>query len=102
MIASVVVLGLGESKLIGLVTTEGFTSGIHAAFQNNRAEQKAPRDLNSSTQSLNVRETLGGNPRVAVDVPRPRPERVLALPWFCSLCLPFHSYESPRAPPPCG
>jgi hypothetical protein len=102
MIASVVVLGLGESKLIGLVTTDGFASGIHASFQNNRAEQKAPRDLNNSTQNLTVRETLGGNARSADDVQPPRPERVLALPWFCSLCLPFHSYESPRAPPWCG
>jgi hypothetical protein len=101
MIASVVVLGLGESKLIGLVTT-GFTSGVHAAFQNNRAEQKAPRDLNSSTQSVTVRAVLGGTPRVTDQIQHPRPEPIRVSSWSHLLCLPFHSYESPRAPPRCG
>jgi hypothetical protein len=100
MIASVVVLGLGESKLIGLVITEGITSGIHTAFQSNRAEQKAPRDLNNSAQTLTLRQTLLGPLRID-QVHHPRPARVLVLPWFQSLCLPFHAYESPRAPPRC-
>lgn len=99
MIASVVVLGLGESKLIGLAATEGITSGIHAAFQSNRAEQKAPRDLNNSTQAFTLRETLCGSARDVGQVQPPQPERLLALRWFQSLCLPFHSHESPRAPP---
>jgi hypothetical protein len=101
MIASVVVLGLGESKLIGFVTSDGIASGIHTAFQSNRAEQKAPRDLNNSAQTFTLRETLVGSTRVD-QLQHPRPVRVLMLPWFQSLCLPFHAYESPRAPPRCG
>ena len=40
MIASVVVLGLGESKLIGLATSDSFTSGIRASFQSTIALSK--------------------------------------------------------------
>ena len=101
MIASVVVLGLGESKLIGLVTSD-ITSGIHAAFQNNRAEQKAPRDLNNSTQAITVREALSGPARVADQIQHPRPEPMRVSSWSHLLCLPFHAYESPRAPPRWG
>jgi hypothetical protein len=99
MIASVVVLGLGESKLIGLVTSEGLPSGIHVAFQTNRAEQKAPRDLTNSTQVSTLRETLVNGPRAADAVQHPRPQPMRMPAWSHLLCLPFHSHESPRAPP---
>ena len=99
MIASVVVLGLGESKLIGLVTFEGLTTSFHASFQSKRAEQKSPRDLNYPSSTVTVREAACGNSRILQSwqrgfltclVPRPRSDL---------LCLPLHAYESPRAPP---
>src|SRR5579871_6912950 len=58
IIASVIVLGMGESKLIGLVTFDGLDAGMKAVFQSKRAEQKAPRDLNNSSQSATVREVV--------------------------------------------
>ena len=99
MIASVVVLGLGESKLIGLVTFDGFTTSFHASFQNKRAEQKAPRDLNYSAQTPTIREASCGNARTLGPRKRGFYSMVVARPWTHSLCLPVHSYESPRAPP---
>jgi hypothetical protein len=99
MIASVVVLGLGESKLIGLVTFDGFTSSFQASFQSKRAEQKTPRDLNNPAQTLTARESACGQPR-AIELWRRDFVAVLTpQPWNDLLCLPVHSYESPRAPP---
>jgi hypothetical protein len=98
MIASVVVLGLGESKLIGLVTFDGFTTSSHASFQNKRAEQKTPRDLNNSAQTPTIRELSSGNARALEPWKRSFHSMVVARPAH-SLCLPVHSYESPRAPP---
>ena len=98
MIASVVVLGLGESKLIGLVTFDGFTTSFHASFQTKRAEQKTPRDLNNSSQAPTIREASCGNARALEPWKRSYYSMVVARPTH-SLCLPVHSYESPRAPP---
>jgi hypothetical protein len=102
MIASVVVLGLGESRLIGLVTSGGIKPGIHASFQTNRAEQKAPRDLNNSIPAVTVRETLNGSTRTVDEMSHPRPQPMRVVAWSHLLCLPFHAYESPRAPPRWG
>jgi hypothetical protein len=99
MIASVVVLGLGESKLIGLVTFDGFTTSTHASFQNKRAEQKTPRDLNNSAQTSTTREASFGNARALDPWKRSFHSMFVARPWSHFLCLPVHSYESPRAPP---
>jgi len=99
MIASVVVLGLGESKLIGLVTFDGFTTSFHASLQNKRAEQKTPRDLNNTAQTPTIREALCGNARALEPWKRNLYSLIVARPWTHSLCLPVHSYESPRAPP---
>jgi hypothetical protein len=99
MIASVVVLGLGESKLIGLVTFEGLTASSHAAFQSKRAEQKTPRDLNNPSSSLTAREASCGTPRVVESWHRDFLALLLPRSWNNSLCLSVHSYESPRAPP---
>jgi hypothetical protein len=99
MIASVVVLGLGESRLIGLVAFDGFTTSFHASFQNNRAEQKTPRDLNNTSQAPTVRETACGTPKSLDPWKRTFHSLLVVGPWNESLRLPVQSYESPRAPP---
>ncbi len=99
MIASVVVLGLGESKLIGLVTFEGLTATTHASFQSKRAEQKSPRDLNYPSSTVTAREASCGNPRLLEPWRRGFLAFRVPCPWSGLLCVPVHAYESPRAPP---
>ena len=99
MIASVVVLGLGESRLIGLVAFDGFTTSFHASFQNKRAEQKTPRDLNNTSQAPTVRETACGSPKSLEPWKRTFHSALVVGARDDSLCLPVQSYESPRAPP---
>ena len=99
VIASVVVLGLGESKLIGLVTFDGLAAGIHASFQNKRAEQKSPRDINNPAPTITAREATCNNPRVLEPWRRGLASILVSRQWPDSLCLPVQSYESPRAPP---
>jgi len=99
MIASVVVLGLGESKLIGLVTFDGLTSGFHASFQSKRAEQKTPRDLNYPASTVTAREASCGNPRTIEPWRRNFLTLLAPQSWGDSICLFVQCYESPRAPP---
>ena len=99
MIASVVVLGLGESKLIGLVTFDGLSSGFHASFQSKRAEQKSPRDLNYPTSTVTAREATCSYSRAMDPSRRDLLSRLISLPWRDSICLFVQCYESPRAPP---
>jgi hypothetical protein len=82
-----------------LVTFDGFTTGFHASLQNKRAEQKTPRDLNNTAQTPTLREALCGNARALEPWKRNLYSLIVARPWTHSLCLPVHSYESPRAPP---
>ncbi len=99
MIASVVVLGMGESKLIGLVTFEGFNSSIHAAFQSKRAEQKTPRDLNNPGQGTTVREAFFGQARALEPWTQGYVSCVLAPNRPRTYFPSVQSDESPRAPP---
>ncbi len=99
VIASVVVLGLGESKLIGLVTFDGLASGFHASFQNKRAEQKSPRDINNPSPTITSRDASCLGPRALEPRKRESYSSLLPVRWAESLCLPVQSYESPRAPP---
>jgi hypothetical protein len=99
MVASVVVLGMGESKLIGLVTFEGFNSSIRAAFQSKRAEQKTPRDLNNPGQSTTVREAFLGSVRTLRLSRQACVGAVMALARPRSVLPSVQSDESPRAPP---
>ncbi len=99
MIASVVVLGLGESKLIGLVTFEIVNPGSYASFQSKRAEQKSPRDLNYPSSTVTAREASCGAPRLLEPWRRGFLAFQISAPWSDSLRLSVHSYESPRAPP---
>jgi hypothetical protein len=102
LVASVVVLGMGESKLIGLVTFEGFNSSIHAAFQNKRAEQKSPRDLHNPGQSATVREAFLGQARGVEPWGKGYVSAVVALTWPRTYFPSIQSDESPRAPPSSG
>ncbi len=99
VVASVVVLGMGESKLIGLVTFEGFNSSVHAAFQSKRAEQKTPRDLNNPSQSTTVREASLGQARIFEPWRQGYVGSVVALNWPRTVFPSVQSDESPRAPP---
>jgi hypothetical protein len=101
IVASVVVLGMGESKLIGLVTFEGFNSSIHAAFQSKRAEQKTPRDLNNPGQSATVREAFFGQARGLEPWGQNYVSSMIAQEWARTVFPSVQSDESPRAPP-CG
>ena len=99
MIASVVVLGLGESKLIGLVTFDGLGSSFHASFQSKRAEQKSPRDLNYPTSTVTAREAACNSSRALNPWRRDLLSLLVPQPWRDSICLFVQCYESPRAPP---
>jgi len=99
LIASVVVLGLGESKLIGLVTFDGLASGLHASFQSKRAEQKSPRDLNYPTSTVTAREAACHYSRGMEPWRRDLLSLFISQPWRDSICLFVQCYESPRAPP---
>lgn len=100
MMASVLVLGMGESKLIGLVTFDGLASQfLHTSFQTKRAEQKSPRDISNPAATLTARDPLCANPRALEPWRRGFVAPVSPRAWDDSLCLPLQSYESPRAPP---
>jgi hypothetical protein len=100
--ASVVILGLGDSKLIGLNTADGYLSSYLESFQSKRAEQKAPCDLGTSwtiTKTVTLRVSPCGSP-LPTQAWKPVPYSfVIAPSWSNSFSLQPHSCESTRAPP---
>jgi hypothetical protein len=100
--ASVVILGLGDSKLIGLGTADGCFSSYLESFQSKRAEQKAPCDLSTSwtiTKTVTLRVSPVGHPALFQNFNPLSGSFVLLPSWSNSLSLEPHSCESTRAPP---
>ena len=99
MIASVVVLGLGDSKLTGLATAGDYASMAAPSYQSKRAEQKAPRELSSVWNFVtnpSVRSSLSGSAQTLE-----YRENVFTLvpDWSNLFSLQPHTCESTRAPP---
>jgi len=100
--ASVVILGLGDSKLIGLNTADGYFSTCLESLQNKPSEQKAPRDLSTSwtiSKTGTLRVSPCGNP-LPFQALRLLPcSFAMVLIWSNFFSLQPHSCESTRAPP---
>jgi hypothetical protein len=101
MMAFVVILGLGDSKLAGLGTTDGCSTTHLELYQSKRAEQKAPRDLNNAwmvAKPLTLRGLLCGSRPLRALIHRPC-AFVVVPSWSNSFSLQTRSCESSRAPP---
>ena len=73
------------------------------SFQTKRTEQKTPLALNPASifnETLAMRGPLSGSSRHLETLKNFQYNLVPLLCWSGSLCLPLHSCESPRAPPP--
>ena len=102
MVASAVIFGLGDSRIIGLSPSSGAFFSHIALVQTKRSEQNAPRDLGPTrllTNALGVRPAASSGARLFEG---PGRFSLYRLPYDNSgneFCLRLDLFESPRAPP---
>jgi len=102
VMASVVILGLGDSKLVGLVTPGDYVWAFRESIQSNRAEQKAPRDLSTTfifAKTQTLRAPFCNNVRPMGSFAPTQPFFVIVASWTNSFSIQPHFCETTRGPP---